>query len=55
MAKEDATAQGIARAFADWLEMHPVTVADVMEDAIKKAAKEWLDRNGPDLFGKKED
>lgn len=51
-ARAEAIHKAAAEEFAYWLSQHPLTLQELIHDAVKAATKEWLDRNGPDLFDK---
>lgn len=50
MTKESAARQGVSDAWDFWLSQHPISVPELIKDAVKEAVTEWLDRHGRDLF-----
>lgn len=37
------TKEGVQDAFYAWLQEHPVSIGDIITDAVKVAVKEWMD------------
>jgi hypothetical protein len=50
--KHDAVKAGVADAWDFWLSQHDVSVPMTIENAVKAAITDWLDRNGEELFRK---
>ncbi|WP_294124208.1 hypothetical protein [Sphingomonas sp.] len=48
--KAKATAKAIEEAWAYWLNDHPVSVPEIIEDAIKKAYLEFLNANRGEII-----
>jgi hypothetical protein len=48
--KPDATTEGVALAFGEWLSLHDVTVPDVLELAIGNAFTVWLDAHAEEII-----
>jgi hypothetical protein len=50
MSKEDASTEGVRQAWGYWLLEHtPVTVPQIIEDAIKEAVAAWLEGHGAQI------
>lgn len=47
--KEDATAKGVADSWDFWLEQHPVSVPEIIEEAVEKAFTKWLDAHADEI------
>lgn len=45
-----ATTEGVAEAWAFWLDQHPVSVPELIQDAVTKAVTAWLDKHGHELL-----
>lgn len=48
-AKEKAAVEGVERAWDFWLGQHPVSVPEIIEEAIKKAFAAWLDEHSDEI------
>jgi hypothetical protein len=40
--RQNATFEGVRDSWDFWLSQHPVTLSDIVEDAIKTAVSKWL-------------
>jgi hypothetical protein len=49
MPKLSATAEGVSDAFGFWLSQHPISVPEIIEQAISKTFEKWLDDNGEEI------
>lgn len=51
MSREDKIKQATGEAFYDWLENRPMfSMRDLIEDAVKAAVTEWLDKHGSEIL-----
>jgi hypothetical protein len=48
--KHDSTKDGVSQAWSWWLAEHDVSVPETIEEAVKAAVTDWLNRNGEELF-----
>jgi len=48
--KGDATAEGVAGAWSDWLNEHPVSIPELITKALGTAFSVWLDDHTDDLI-----
>lgn len=45
-----ATTEGVAEAWVYWLDQHPVSVPELIHDAVTKAVTSWLNQHSEDLI-----
>ena len=49
---ESKVQKGVSDAMSYWLNDHPVSMADILTEAIEKAVSKWLDANEDELLTK---
>jgi|KBSMisStaDraftv2_1062788.scaffolds.fasta_scaffold1279853_2 hypothetical protein len=50
MPNNAATKEGVAEAFDFWLSQHPLTIGDIIEEAISKSLTEWLNEHSDEVI-----
>ena len=48
--KYEATRQGVKDAWDFWFSQHPVSVPEIIQDAVKVAVREWLDEHSAEIL-----
>lgn len=50
MTKEDAASDGIERAWDFWLSQHPISVPEIIQEAVEKVVRRWLDDHSDEII-----
>lgn len=52
MSKQTETSKGVESAWDFWISQHPISVADIIEEAVKKSFAAWLEAREDDFMQK---
>jgi hypothetical protein len=50
MSRASDVAKGVEDAWSCWLYDHPVSVPEIIEDAVAKAVTDWIDQHSQELI-----
>ncbi len=50
LAKANSASEGVRDAWALYLAVHPITIPDIIEDAVEKAFSSWLETHTEELI-----
>lgn len=50
--REGSVAHGVESAMDFWLSQHPISMGDMIVEAVEKAFRSWLDSNSEELMNR---